>query len=355
MSWVASIAHGIAERGALVRVTLIRADGSTPRETGAAMLVGAAHIVDTIGGGALELEAIAHARSLLAAVADAAPPWRRDVRDFALGPSLGQCCGGHARLLFETFTARERPWLESLTRAGCPDAALVLRPIDSGRPLEVASSRKAEGEWPLAVTRAVREILSGLRPREAVLTRGAKGEGAWFMEPLTRLRVPLYLYGAGHVGRALVRVLRDLPFAVTWADTSTTRFPDPLPPHVRAEATADLPGLASAAPACAYHLVMTFSHALDLAICHAVLRRGDFGHLGLIGSATKRARFLHRLAQLGIAQPTLARLSCPIGLPGIGGKEPGMIAVSVAAELVQLAAAGAKLATADHAARDRSR
>ena len=127
------------------------------------------------------------------------------------------------------------------------------------------------------------------------------------------------------------------------------RFPDPLPPQVRAEATADLPALASAAPAGAYHLVMTFSHALDLAICHGVLRRGDFGHLGLIGSATKRARFLHRLAQLGIAPPTLARLSCPIGLPGIGGKEPAMIAVSVAAELVQLAVAGAKPATKDHA------
>jgi len=350
MSWLAGIAEGIAKHGALVRVTLIRADGSTPRETGAAMLVGAGHIVDTIGGGALELEAIGHARGLLAAATDVVPPWRREVRDFALGPSLGQCCGGHARLLFETFTTREQPWIEALTRAGCPDA-LVLRPIDSGRPLEMASSRKAEGAWPLAITRAVREVLSGLRPREGVLIRGAKGEGGWFMEPLARLRVPLHLYGAGHVGRALVRVLCDLPFAVTWADTSAGRFPDPLPAHVRAEARADLPALASAAPAGAYHLVMTFSHALDLAICHAVLRRGDFGHLGLIGSATKRARFLHRLAQLGIASPTLARLSCPIGLPGIGGKEPGMIAVSVAAELIQLAAAGAKLATGE--ARDR--
>jgi xanthine dehydrogenase accessory factor len=355
MSWVASIAHAIAEHGALVRVTLIRADGSTPREAGAAMLVGARHIVDTIGGGALELEAIAHARSLLAALTDGAPHWRREARDFALGPSLGQCCGGHARLLFETFTAREQPWLEALTRAGHPDVALVLRPIDSGRPLEMVSSRKADGEWPLAITRAVREVLSGLRPPEGVLIRGANGEGAWFMEPLARLRVPLYLYGAGHVGRALVRVLSDLPFAVTWADTSTARFPDPLPPHVRAQATADLPVLASAAPAGAYHLVMTFSHALDLAVCHAVLRRGDFGHLGLIGSATKRARFLHRLAQRGIAERTLARLSCPIGLPGIGGKEPGMIAVSVAAELVQLAVAGAKLASKDHAARDQRR
>ena len=85
---------------------------------------------------------------------------------------------------------------------------------------------------------------------------------------------------------------------------------------------------------------MTYSHALDLAICHAVLRRGDFGHLGLIGSATKRARFLKRLAELGIPPAMLSRLTCPIGVPGLGGKEPSTIAISVAAQLAQLATAG---------------
>jgi xanthine dehydrogenase accessory factor len=339
MSWIASIANEIAEQGAIVRVTVIRADGSTPRETGAAILVGARDIRDTIGGGALELEAIAHARGLLARLADVAAPWQRDVRDFALGPSLGQCCGGHTRLLFEVLTARERPALEALALGAEPDAALVLRPLDSGPPLEAVSSRKETSERPLAVTRAVRDMLSGARPREAVLIRGGKGASAWFVEPLARRTVPLIIYGAGHVGRALVRVLQDLPFAVTWADTAPARFPDPVPPHVRARATPDLPALAAAAAAGAYHIVMTYSHALDLAICHAVLRRGDFGHVGLIGSATKRARFTKRLTELGIAPPTLARLTCPIGLPGLGGKEPAMIAVAVAAHLVQLATA----------------
>ena len=118
-----------------------------------------------------------------------------------------------------------------------------------------------------------------------------------------------------------------------------------------AHVSPDLPALAAAAPADATHIVMTYSHALDLAICHAVLRRGQFGHLGLIGSATKRARFLQRLAGLGIAPAMLQRLTCPIGLPGVGAKEPAMIAVSVAAQLVELAtpqgdlAAGQALAT----------
>jgi xanthine dehydrogenase accessory factor len=389
MSWIASTAEEIAEHGAVVRVTVIRADGSTPRETGAAMLVGAGHIVDTIGGGALELEAIAHARGLIASSPSprasptpqptvqargegwgegrrqtptaeqaaathpdplpvkngerekaASVPWQRDVRDFALGPSLGQCCGGHTRLLFEVFTAHERPVLESLAAGVDPDVTLLLRPLESGRPLEAASHRKQQGEWPLAVTRTVREMLSGARPRDAVLVRGAKGDGAWFVEPVARRTVPLYIYGAGHVGRALVRVLQDLPFAITWADTAASRFPDPIPAHATAQAVGDLPGLASAAPAGAYHIVMTYSHALDLAICHALLRRGDFGHLGLIGSATKRARFQKRLTEAGIAPAALARLTCPIGLPGLNGKEPSMIAVAVAAQLAQLATAG---------------
>jgi xanthine dehydrogenase accessory factor len=349
MSWIANIACGVAEHGAVVRVTVIRADGSTPRETGAAMLIGAAHITDTIGGGALELEAIAHARGMLATspsprasptfLAPAPARWQRDVRDFALGPSLGQCCGGYTRLLFELFTGRERRALEDLARHTDADAALVLRPLDSGAPLETVATRKDPTERPLAVTRAVRDMLSGARPREAVLIRGGKGASAWFVEPLARRMVPLIVYGAGHVGRALVRVLQDLPFAVTWADTAASRFPGPLPPSVCAQATPDLPGLASVAPTGAWHIVMTYSHALDLAICHAVLRRGDFGHLGLIGSATKRARFLKRLSELGIAPATLARLTCPIGMPGLGGKEPSMIAVSVAAQLVRLATA----------------
>jgi xanthine dehydrogenase accessory factor len=340
MSWIANIVSELSRHGAVVRATVIRAQGSTPRETGAAMLVGGGHIVDTIGGGALELEAIAHARGLLRRPAGKAmaPCWQRDVRDFALGPSLGQCCGGHARLLFEAFTAAERPALEELARLD-PQAALIVRPIACGGGLEIVTNPKQAGERPLAVTRVVREMLSGAREWAPPLPPRPKGESAWFVEPLQRPMVPLHIYGAGHVGRALVHVLKDLPFAVTWADTAASRLPNPVPLNVHAHATPDLPALAAAAPAGAFHIVMTYSHALDLAICHAVLRRGQFGHLGLIGSATKRARFTQRLAGLGIAPPMLARLNCPIGLPGVGAKEPAMIAVSVAAQLMALASA----------------
>jgi xanthine dehydrogenase accessory factor len=358
MSWLAEAAAEIAELGAAVRVTVVRADGSTPREVGAAMLVGAATVRDTIGGGALELAAIAHARALLGDGvrslahtvvqnldgSDLRPDsvWQRDVRDFPLGPSLGQCCGGYVRLLFEVLTQAERHHLLALAERCDGGEALLLRPLDGRVPIQAAADRKEHhAERPLGVARAVREMLSGARPRAAALVRGPKGGPAWLVEPCARRRHRLYLYGAGHVGRALVRVLHELPFAVTWVDTSPARFPESIPPHAKPEIAPDPGAFARSTEAGAFHLVLTYSHALDLAICHALLGRGDFRFLGLIGSATKRARFMKRLADLGIAGPQLSRLVCPIGLPNLSGKEPAVIALSVAAQLMQLAAAAA--------------
>ena len=230
------------------------------------------------------------------------------MRNFALGPSLGQCCGGYTQLLFELFTARERPLLEALARdrrRAMPRSCCVRwKAVPRSKPCQAARTRPS-GRSPSREPCATCCRAPG-RARRALI-RGGKGANAWFVEPLARRTVPLIIYGAGHVGRALVRVLQDLPFAITWVDTAAVALSrSASPPHVRVQATADLPTLASAAPAGAWHIVMTYSHALDLAICHAVLRRGDFGHLGLIGSATKRARFMKRLTELGIA-PARAR------------------------------------------------
>jgi xanthine dehydrogenase accessory factor len=183
-------------------------------------------------------------------------------------------------------------------------------------------------------------MLSGARPRAPALVRGVRGALGWFVEPVSRRRHPLYVYGAGHVGRALVRVLDGLPFAVTWVDTSADRFPETIPAHAKPEIARDPAAFAGSTASDAFHIVLTYSHALDLAICHGLLSRGHFRFLGLIGSQTKRARFVRRLAGLGIADGQLARLVCPIGLPGIAGKEPAMIALAVAAQLAQLASAG---------------
>jgi len=141
---------------------------------------------------------------------------------------------------------------------------------------------------------------------------------------------PLWLFGAGHVGRALVTVLGELPFAVTWVDGRENVFPAQLPSNVT-PVDADV----SSAPSGAFFLVMTHSHDLDYEIVRSILRRGGFAWLGMIGSDTKARRFRQRLAQQGIAQDRIARLVSPIGIDGIDSKLPGAIAVSVAAQLQQ--------------------
>jgi xanthine dehydrogenase accessory factor len=157
---------------------------------------------------------------------------------------------------------------------------------------------------------------------------------AW---PLPAPRFFLQLYGAGHVGRAIVRLLAGLPCRVQWIDAREDEFPpEPTPPHVERVCVDPVEAEVAAAPADACYLVLTHRHDLDLRIAEAVLRRGDFRYLGLIGSRTKRARFLHRYEARGIPAATLARMTCPIGVPGIAGKEPEVIAVAVVAQLLQL-------------------
>jgi xanthine dehydrogenase accessory factor len=162
---------------------------------------------------------------------------------------------------------------------------------------------------------------------------------AW---PETAPRFHLQLYGAGHVGRAIARALEPLDVLVDWIDEREDEFPPtfrdgatPWPTHIRRVCVDAVEGEVRSAPQGAFYLVLTHQHDLDLRITEAVLRRGDFGFLGLIGSATKRARFVHRFEERGIAPETIARIICPIGIPGIAGKEPEVIAVAVVAQLLQ--------------------
>ncbi|MBC7216259.1 MAG: xanthine dehydrogenase accessory protein XdhC [Burkholderiaceae bacterium] len=276
--------HALAagQAACLVRVESIQ--GSAPREAGAWMMVFAGQVFGSIGGGHLEHQAIAQARRILAArAAPAAPSGAGRASDaplslhYALGPALGQCCGGAVELEFALVGAADIP-------------ALKLR----------------------------------LAPR----------------------RHPLALFGAGHVGRALVQVLAPLPFAVRWFDSREDAFPaqscdmQMLPDEtLRCEHSEPVHGaVASLAPGTRV-LIMSFSHAEDFALVHACLRRqraqGDLPFIGLIGSRTKWATFASRLRARGFAEHELAHITCPIGIPGIRGKEPAVIAVAVAAQLLQ--------------------
>ena len=338
-------------QGPSVYVLIVEAEGSAPREAGAWMRVWADGFEGTIGGGALEHEAITHARSLLVGATRGSPSIGRDtlrkggprrtLRSYPLGPALGQCCGGFVRLMFETDGATvgargarpERPVdVPGARRAPLRLLGLYVRSMQSDAPPTLVTDRRHAADWPVPVLRAVRQMLSGERPRRTLLIRD------WIIEPEANPPRALYLYGAGHVGRAVVKALADLPFAITWIDIAAERFPETFPPNAAMTIAPDPAALAATAPPDALHLVMTFSHPLDLAITHAILSR-PFAFAGLIGSATKRARFESRLRASGITQEALQRLACPIGIGGISGKEPAMIAISVAAQLAAFASA----------------
>jgi xanthine dehydrogenase accessory factor len=340
-SWLQTLAEKAAFYGAAVRISIVRAEGSVPREAGTFMIVTEVGAEGTIGGGALELDAVSKARSILSDVTpEARAPWRREMRDYPLGPSLGQCCGGYVKVLFELFTQTEAA---ALATADCSmeTASLAIRPIESGVPIGILSHRKdGYATLPLQVIRVTRDMLAGTRPSGAVFLPASKRGPAWFIEPVRRSQTPLFLYGAGHVGRAIVSVLSGLPFEITWIDTGEKRFPAGIKRMAQLTIllAKDPPAIVKTAPEGAFHLVMTYSHPLDLAICHEVLKTGTFAYLGLIGSMTKRARFVKRLRELGHNESALNRLTCPIGIPNVTGKEPAIIAISVAAQLLETAA-----------------
>ena len=158
---------------------------------------------------------------------------------------------------------------------------------------------------------------------------------AWPAEPP---RFHLQIYGAGHVGRSIVGALAPLNVSVNWIDEREEEFPedDQIPPHTLKLCVDDVQGEVALAPPGACYLVLTHRHDLDLRITQAIARRGDFRFLGLIGSGTKRARFWRRLQDQGITQDVIGRITCPIGVPGISGKEPEVIAAAVVAQLLQV-------------------
>jgi xanthine dehydrogenase accessory factor len=290
----------VEEHGRVTRVVIADIRGSSPREVGAAMLVWQDGQSGTIGGGTLEFEATIAARK---------QGQDTILSKHALGPDLGQCCGGVVTLLSEVYDA---------TRLPAQDGELILRPVKTA----------ADGAMPLAVKRLLAsERGQGLRPQPQLVD-------GWMVEPVHHPELPLWIWGAGHVGRALVAVLSPLPdFSITWVDTGVERFPSDIPTGVMPVPAADPALLVAHAPVNAQHLVLTYSHTLDLALCHTLLGHG-FAFAGLIGSATKWARFRSRLASMGHSPGQISRITCPIGDPALG-KHPQMIAVGVAAQLLR--------------------
>jgi xanthine dehydrogenase accessory factor len=300
------LVEAIEAEGSAALVTLARVEGSSPREAGTRMVVrpsGGFH--GTVGGGALEFAALEAANE---ALRRGRGPARR--RSLALGPELGQCCGGRVEWRVETFDMRDFDDLSALA-------------IAEGGALATLSARlEPDG-------RVQRTLGPGVSERR--LARLA--EESW-TEPLGGIVRAVYLFGAGHVGRALALALAPLPFAVRWIDPRRDAFPTHAPANVTLIHAPEPAAELVSAPDSALVVVMTHSHALDLEIVAEALRVERFGYVGLIGSATKRARFLSQMRSAGRTEVQLARLVCPIGVPGLESKDPAVIAASTAAHLL---------------------
>ena len=309
-SW-ASEALAMLDAGPAAMVTLAGVEGSAPREAGARMIVGPDRIAGTVGGGNLEFLLIDQARRLMAS--------DRHVlqQDYPLGPLLAQCCGGRVRVLVERLGDASREWLVQAAAYEAAGEQYVLRgEVVDGRVL-----RGVSVGWARPAAEGV--ALFGADGASA----GRREEWSVIIEHVRPVSACIYIFGAGHVGRALAPIVDTLPFRMRWIDSREELGGA----DARLEIEADPVAVVREAPAGSFFVVLTHTHELDYQLVRAVLGRGDAAYCGLIGSATKRARFLSRFSKDGV---DATGLTCPIGAGGIKSKLPAAIAVAASAELL---------------------
>ena len=296
-----TIRQSIEDSKAAVLVTVTFVKGSAPRGPGTAMIVFEDSLVSTIGGGRLEFEAIDKARKIMEHRTDESLRER-----YPLGDRLGQCCGGSVELLFE--------------------------PVKQ--------------EWATWISEALEIIQTGIQRRTPANTRTTTQNGGQNTPEFVRtsddgyrhiIQAPaahLVLCGAGHVGRALVQVLANAPISVHWVDERSKEFPENVPLNVMCEVSDTPEFLVENAPVNSAVLITTHRHDLDFSLAETALLRTDLAYCGMIGSASKRNRFERLWRQRGRNEATLQNLVCPIGRAGPSGKEPEMVAIAVAAEIL---------------------
>lgn len=336
--WLDELSDLSAAGEAAVLVTVAGIRGSAPREIGAKMIVTASETIGTIGGGQLEYQSTRVAVGML-------EEEQLALRSFPLGSSMGQCCGGVVEILFEPVARGMPAWLRDLGALhGQREPAVIATRISQSAPAKFVVT--ADRVFGVDEADASEALVSAAR---AVLEdgSGAQRNVQELYEPVVRSDFNIAVFGAGHVGTAVVSALSGLDCNIRWVDNRRRIFRD-VPGNVRA-IEAPEPALEVAAmPPDSYYLVMTHSHAMDFDICDRILRRSDARYCGLIGSVSKRRRFEKRYRQQGMLQSMIDTLVCPIGVDGISGKKPAEIAVSAAAEILKIRELGAAAAVAEY-------
>ena len=322
--WIDELCDLTAAGERVVLVTVAGIRGSAPREVGAKMVVTATETFGTIGGGQLEYQCTRIACDMLGD--DETPALRK----FPLGSSMGQCCGGVVDILFEPIASELPAWLRDLRALhGQRQAAVLATDLSGDAGKSVITANDVYGDPDAAKPGVIAQARDGL---DAVRT--AHRVDDWFFENVVGTDLNIAVFGAGHVGSAVVRSLSALDCNIRWIDSRRSIFRG-APSNVRTIETPEPALEVAAMPPGSCYLVMTHSHAIDFDVCERILRRPDAAYCGLIGSLSKRRRFEKRFRSLGLQDKDLERLTCPIGVAGISGKKPAEIAVAAAAEVLQ--------------------
>jgi xanthine dehydrogenase accessory factor len=338
MNWGTTLARLQQQNQPAVMVTVVSITGSTPREAGAKMIITDQKLFGTIGGGNLEFQACAIARETLQT------SHTQQLRRFPLGAGLGQCCGGLVNLLFEPIV-ESTAWVNEVQ-------AMQLAGEDWLRAVATSEDLANEGQGCFVLNRHQLENRQPVNQQQSDLFRQAKAmllgessatallasanEGSYYLELVKKPDFELLLFGAGHVGRAIVKVLSDMPLNIKWIDSRDDQFPADIPDNVETICTDTPEAEIDAAAAGSYFLVMTHAHGLDQHLAEHILQRPDFAYFGLIGSSTKRRMFEKRMAKRGLPVQSFNNMTCPIGIDGIRSKQPAAIAISVAAQIMQI-------------------
>jgi len=338
--WLTTLASMAPSLNPCVLVTIVKTQGSAPREAGCKMLVLADRCVGTIGGGHLELKVIEQSREWLT---DSGPSSK--IVRLPLGPSLGQCCGGQVTVLFERLTPQNTPWLETVIKLHTDGSQAVMvsklagddstNVVDNSATKLVVTPHDSVGSLrDTGLDNAAIDTARSMLCETTLPT--TRWQDNLLFDPLHTEQFQVMLFGAGHVGKALINIMQSLPCGISWIDSRAEMFANQSPaPNVRIVISDDPADEIKSAPSNCYVIVMTHNHQLDLEICEHALQNSNIKFCGLIGSLTKRQRFLRRLAARGVSRDALQSLICPIGLPGVSDKHPALIAVSVVAQLLQ--------------------
>lgn len=319
-----------------VLVTVAGARGSSPREVGARMVVTEKNVSGSIGGGQLEYRCAQIAAEMLRGEQRICKRQR-----FPLGPSLGQCCGGVVEVLFEHSARLTSGLLNKMSELHDNRVTFVVATSTSRKLLITPASVFPPGQRDDPLILKARELLANKEAACSVLV----GDETLLLEPASNSDFNVAVFGAGHVGSALILMLTGLDCSVRWIDSRRNIFPARTADNIQVIESDNPANEIGAMPDDAYYLVMTHSHPLDYEVCARILERGRFAYLGLIGSMSKRRRFERLMRQQGMSQSLLERLTCPIGIDGISGKKPQEISIAVVAEMMRLRDTGRAVST----------